>query len=166
MILTTLTANQTMIWINNLNKVIDLRNAVKKYSNAKLEEHAEKYYASYSSFYRSFHGVSSFEDLYLSWDGYYHIPAKMFGDKIKKLGVMPPNLLNYKLKLRYKYSNTRDTVLSRLKQKWEKYACQPFQIQEADLEMYQNLFAWHAELKEILVEGGVYDEAFNLDEDR
>lgn len=165
MILDTLTPKQTDIWIKNLNKVIDVRNAVKKYHNANYDCTEKLFNDSYGLLYKAWHGIDDFSDLYLGWDGYYRTPGSLTFGKVKKLGVVPDHLLHYKRSLRYVYRDTRDTLLERLKQKWEHYATQPFQIQEGDLEMYQNLHVWHRELKDILEEGGVYDEAFNLDED-
>lgn len=165
MILSTLTPEQTAIWISNLNKVIAARNAVKKYHNGDYDRVEKLFNDNYGTFYKMWHGIGKFDDLYLAWDGYYHVPGSLFFGIIKKLGYCPPLLTNYKRSLRWKYKETRDTVLSRLKQKWERYATQPFSIQEGDLEMYHTLHEWHSELKAILVEGGVYDEALNLDED-
>lgn len=165
MILDTLTPKQTDIWIKNLNKVIDLRNAVKKYHNTDYDKTEQLFNETYGTLYKMWNGINDFGDLYLSWDGYYHTPGSLIFGKVKKLGVVPNHLLHYKRLLRHTYRDTRDTILSRLKQKWERYATQPFNIQEGDLEMYQNLHLWHSELKEILVEGGVYDETFDLDED-
>lgn len=166
MILETLTPKQTAVWIKNLNKVIDLRCAVKTYHNDHYNKNEKLFNDNYGSLYKSWHSISDFSDVNIGWDGHYRVPGSIWFGVIKKLPPIPERLLNYKLFLRFKYKNTRDTVLARLKQKWERYATKPFQIQEGDLEMYQTLFEWHSELKAILVEGGVYDEAFDLDEDR
>lgn len=165
MLLQTLTPEQTDIWIGNLNKVINLRNAVKKYNNDDYERNKKIFDEQYGWLYKSWHGVHEYSQLYLGYDGYHHIPMAWLFSKVDKIGKVPPRLVDYKRVVRWEYANTRDTVLSRLKQKWERYATKPFDIHECDLEMYQNLFEWHEVLKNILVEGGVYDEAFDLDED-
>jgi|AGFT01.1.fsa_nt_gi hypothetical protein len=165
MILATLTPKQTAIWIKNLNKLLTLRTAVKKYHNSVYDNRETQYNERYGFFGKLWHGGAAFEDLRIGWDGYYHESYAIFG-KIGKVDPIPDKLCYYMRVTRFVYRDKRDAVLQRLKDKWERYASQPFQIQEGDLEMYQNLFVWHEELKEILVEGGVYDETLNLDEDR
>lgn len=165
MILKTLTPEQTNIWISNLNKLIDLRVAVRKYSNEQYDIREAQYNERYGFWGRIFHNDSSFDELYIGYDGYYRCFGSMFFNKISKVDPYPPKLLEYKKILRYTYTNTRGTVIKRLKQKWENYAELPFSIHEYDLDMYQNIVEWHQELKEILLEGKVYDETFDLDED-
>ena len=165
MILNTLTPKQTGVWISNLNKLIAVRGAVKKYHNSEYDRTEQLFNENYGWLYKAWHGVSDFSDLYLMWDGTYCVPMSMIGSRATKLGKAPPKMVEYKRVLRHEYKNTRDTLLQRLHQKWTRYATKPFNIQEGDLEMYQNLHEWHKELKEILVEGGVYDEALDLDED-
>lgn len=166
MILSTLTPKQTSIWIKNLNKVIDLRAAVKKYYNSEYDRREVQYNERYGFWGKFLHGGAEFKDLAIRWDGYFHEQFCMCFSKIGKVEPVPDLLLEYMRVHRHVYRETRDTLLKRLKDKWERYATQPFQIQEGDLEMYHNLFVWHKELKAILVEGGVYDETLDLDEDR
>lgn len=162
MILKTLTPKQTDIWINNLQKLIALRNAVKKYHNSQYDMYEKQYNERYGFFGKEFH-ENNFDELMIFWDGYFH----SFGifSKVSRVGPVPPKLTNYMKDLHWQYHRTRDILLKRLLNKWERYAEQPFQIQEGDLEMYENLKVWHQELKEVLEEGGVYDETLDLDED-
>lgn len=165
MILKTLTPEQTNIWISNLNKLIELQVAVRKYSTAEHDIREKQYNERYSWLGKILHNDSSFDELFIGWDGYYHCFGSMFFTKIGKVDPYPELLVQYKKKIRYSYTSKRNCIIKRLKQKWEKYAEQPFAIQEGDLEMYQNIKDWHTELRLILEEGKVYDETFNLDED-
>lgn len=166
MILKTLTPEQTSVWISNLNKVIDIRATVKKYNNDNFDKMDKLFKESYGKFYKYYHGAHSLQDLHIGWDSYYHVRNSFLFGQVKKLGKVPIKLYMYKAQLRYIYGSERDKKLADTKIKWECYAEQPFQITEVDLEFYMNLSIWHKELKDVLVEGGVYDEALNLDEDR
>ncbi|AZU98074.1 hypothetical protein BZF66_06385 [Salmonella enterica] len=165
MILKTLTPKQTGIWIKNLQKLLSLRNAVKKYHNSEYDRAEKLFNESYGWLYKAWHSIDGYEDLHLMWNGTYHVPMSMICSHVKKLETVPPHMVEYRKRLIYEYRDTRDTLLKRLQQKWERYAEQPFQIQEGDLVMYENLKVWHQELKNVLVEGGVYDETLDLDED-
>lgn len=165
MILKTLTPEQTNIWISNLKKLINLKAEVRKYSTSQSDIREQQYNERYGFFGKMLHNDSKFDELYLGYDGFYRCYGSMFFSKVGKVDPIPHNLMIYKKSLRYTYNSTRNTILRRLQQKWERYAEQPFNIQEGDLEMYQNIKEWHQELKEIMLEGSVYDETFNLDED-
>lgn len=165
MILKTLTQEQTSVWISNLNKVIAIREAVKKYNNDDFDKMDKLFKESYGKLYKFFYNAQSLQDLHISWDGYYHVPNSFLFGRVKKLGKVPTKLYMYKAQLRSIYSAGRQKTLTDTKIKWERYAEQPFQITDEDFEFYMNLSIWHKELKDVLIEGGVYDEALDLDED-
>lgn len=160
-----LTPEQTNIWISNLNKLIDLKNKVRSYSIEQHNIREIQYNDRYSWLGKILHNDSSFDELYIGNDGYYHCFGSMFFSKIGKVDPYPPLLLEYKKVTRFVYRSTRNCMLRKLREKWEKYADRPFNINEGDLDMYQTLQDWHKELRLILEEGNLYDEAFNMDED-
>lgn len=171
MILKELTPKQTTTWIDNLDKLADLYNACQKHYRETMQDRKQitETVVLASKWKRFRYGIDDWYDIHHYWDGTFRI----FG----WLGNMPvikeiPKTSEDFIDLKHHINNywidgeNRKEYTSKLISKWGKYAKRPFQIDGSDLEDYFSVLKWHEELKELALKEGIYDEAFNLDEDR
>lgn len=165
MILQTLTPEQTNIWIKNLDQLVKLFNTVQEFYRQGDNLRKQQFDENYNNFIGKYWlGADSFDELWLRYDGHYYTFNGFWSCKLKKIKQYSDD--EYELRwevLRYIESGRKEKI-RRLVLKWNKYASKPFQIDSTDFEMYQDIQKWHSELKSIAKRNGIYDEAFNLDE--
>lgn len=164
-----LSKEQTEIWLSNLDKLADLYNECQRHYRETIENRKQIANETvlkngWSKFWSS---LDEWDDIYHHWDGRFIRFGYFFSvNEIKELPRTSPEFVKIKdLVLDVWIRSGRKEKVSKLITKWGNYAEQPFQIDNNDLDDYLNVLKWHKELKELAEPEGIYDEAFNLDED-
>lgn len=167
MILKTLTPEQTDTWISNLNKLSLLYARVDGHYYDTLAIRRQQFTDTImvSKWKQFWYSVDSWYDVHHNWDGNFYVSGFFGFNKLKCIEKTPWSFMKLRDCLLDDWLGERDTVVERLTRTWTMYAEKPFQIDSTDLEMYYNVKQWHEELKSLAICNGVYDEAFNLDED-
>lgn len=158
MIYKTLTANETNIWISNLENVVKLNTELSDLWNS-IEK---QYKDDYKKYYRT-GWTKIFYDEYFHFGGdgkpfelsFWFIPLC----KLKKLSFWQNELRWFIIMNDEKFEELND-----VKTRWVKYADKPFQINEDDVIFYQKLIKFYSESTDIADGVGITYEAFNLDE--
>lgn len=171
MILKELTPKQTTTWLDNLDKLANLYNKCQEHYRETIEHRRDilKNVVLKSKWKRFRFGIDSWYDIHHYWDGTFRVFGSLGNMPIvKDLPATSEEFIDLKYHINEHWidGENRKQYVSKLIKKWGKYAKQPFQIDGADLEDYFKVLAWHEELKELALKEGIYDEAFNLDEDR
>lgn len=154
-----LSRETTDIWLANFQKVIDLAEKLNLLADERLKRMDREYTAKYQTGWRKFFYES---DYWISYSGYAYPLGSLFKCKgVESLSY--PEIRNrayvYEYQKLYKkeYKNTQE--------RWAKYAKQPFEVHESDIQFYQQMKHFH-EYSIVIAKGlGINCEAFNLDED-
>lgn len=168
MILKELTPKQTMVWINNLDKLVDLYNLCQKHYYDILfdrRKQAEQTVLK-NKWNRFWYGVDSWYDIRHNYDGTFITYGVFRTVQLKNITPTSWAFMDIKDKIEDVWiGEDRKEYVDKLVKKWGKYATRPFQIDGSDLEDYFSVLKWHQELKDLALEEGIYDETLNLDED-
>lgn len=155
-----LTQDDSIIWLGNLKKTINL---------------AEKLYNTWTD--RQLLMDTEFKKIYLTgWRKYYNdeldgywlsnsgVPCTFAGIRLRKMTPLSQeeNELRWYSEV---YISSKEDMLKKAYQRWNIYAKQPFQISECDVIFYQSLLDYHMESINLASKIGIKYEAFNLDED-
>ena len=153
----TLDANQTTIWISNIEKTIAFSEILEKMMNERLSQMDDEYTAKYCNGWRKFFYD---KDYWISASG------NAYTGFCKARYVKP--LSNAENDLRYfveLYIKKRKVEDKEVHERWSKYAKQPFEVHESDIIFYQKMKCFHKKAQKIAHNLGMEYEAFNLDED-
>lgn len=157
----TLSQNDTLIWLGNLEKTI----AFSTFLFNKWVERQELMDTQYKERYRTGWRKFFYED-----DAYWITPfggvPYAFGGMFK-LRLLDP-LTESEMRLKWyaeEYDEKIEDSFKKTHQRWAKYAKQPFEISESDVVFYQKMQDWHFSSVNIAKRLGIDYETFNLDED-
>lgn len=154
-----LSTTDTNIWLSNFDKVIELANKLEKYMSERMQRMDDEYTAKFRSGWRKF--VYD-KDYWISYNGH----AYPLGGMFKCKGVEPLSSAEKVLRSYvYDYKKSYKNDFKNTKERWAKYAKQPFEIQESDITFYQQLKHFHEYSLKVAKQLGIDYEAFNLDED-
>ncbi|QXO11797.1 hypothetical protein pEaSNUABM44_00101 [Erwinia phage pEa_SNUABM_44] len=160
MIYKKLSPRETSIWIKNINKVIDLNEQLMIMVRARYNfmdaEYQEKYYSGWKRFFYESRCHIVFGNIY------------QYGSWFFKLNKMTP-WTRAELNMDYHTDNYYENWKRKLKmtkERWTKYAEQPFQVEEKDVIFYQEMVEFHQKTIKIAEKLGIEYETYNLDEDR
>ena len=157
----TLSQNDTIIWLRNLEKSIMLGDYLYNlWIDRQLlmdAQYKERYRTGWRKFF--------YED-----DGYWITPyggtPYAFGGyfKLRLLDQLTEAEKQLKWYAEEYYEKTED-LFKKTHQRWSMYTKQPFEISESDVVFYQTMQDWHLSSIKIAKQLGIDYEAYNLDED-
>lgn len=174
MIYKVLSSGQTQIWLDNYSKTVKLYSKVfavqemimeekfkqisNKYLNNKLQRFISKIYRGLEYKWDVHYGYSTGQ-LY-TFGGF-----SLYNLKVPPYRSTELSVLDFCGELEYGDRTGEHKWLMDLGKHWLMYADRPFDVDKNDVQDYLTLQALHAEMKDILVGVGEYDEAFDLVED-
>ena len=156
-----LTQEDTNIWIGNLDKVIGLANkltsAWKERKQLMDTQYQERYLTGWRKYFNDSDGywLTPYSGIPYPFGGYF---------KLRHLDQLTYDENELRLYVEDEYFKKREKF-NRTQERWNKYASQPFQINENDVIFYQSIQDFHWLSQKIARKLGIDYEAFNLDED-
>ncbi len=155
----TLSQNDSIIWLSNLDKTIKLMEYTEELWKIRREKMDKQYKNVYRKGWRKYFYPDSF---YIIYDGSAVPGGSVFrcSKKVERL-TEGEHLISVAV---YHYSKTLAEFKS-VQVRWAKYAKQPFEIHESDLLQYQRIISLNRKYIALLKKIGITNEEFNLDED-
>lgn len=157
----TLSQNDTIIWLRNLEKTIMLGDYLYNvWVDRQLlmdAQYKERYRTGWRKFFYE-------EDGYwiTLYSGFPYATGGFF--KLRRLDQLTKAEIHLKWYAE-EYDYKIEDSFKKTQQRWAKYAKQPFEISESDVVFYQKMQDWHISSVNIAKRLGIDYEAYNLDED-
>lgn len=171
-----LTPKKTSVWLSNYQKTLELYRLMYTVSDEILDSRLEMVKQKYlnTRFKRIWNGLwRGLEDITDVHVGYYSGQFYTMGGLLWAFGLKVPDYTVRERQLSWFCNDMSDSDerlsehqwLLDLAKHWNQYATKPFHVEKDDVQDYLNLCRLHAEMKELLVSLGKYDEALDLADD-